>query len=124
MTQDKYPSYCTLKEAQLFYPTGEKTMHTTGVNPSFISSRQKMGEYKGYYRCAYNQKCEYAAHTSAVVASHICHVHLGIALGCHFCPSSAWWQGRYWSDHMDRFHSDQAKYEPLVMPEGSSKQYQ
>ena len=121
MTQDKYPSYCTLKEAQLFYPTDEKTMHTTGVNPSFISSRQKMGEYKGYYRCAYNQKCEYAAHTKAVVASHIHRVHLGIALGCRFCPSSAWWQGRYWSDHMDHFHSDQVKYEPLVMPEGELK---
>ena len=71
VTQEKYPNFCSLKEAQLYYPTDSNSMHTTGVNPSFISAHQKMGEYKGYYRCIFNNQCEYAVHTNAVVASHI-----------------------------------------------------
>jgi len=43
---------------------------------------------------------------------------LGHALACRFCPTSAWWQARYWSDHMDKNHSDQSKYEALALPAG------
>ena len=44
VTQEKYPNFCSLKEVQLYYPTDSNFMHTTGVNPSFISAHQKMGE--------------------------------------------------------------------------------
>ena len=116
-TVEKYPTLMSLAEASLFYPTSDTTLHMTGVDLQYISERKKIGPYKGYYRCAYKQ-CEYAAQTRGVVATHVRRVHLGHALGCRFCPTMAWWQARYWSEHMDKFHSEASKYEPLSMPEG------
>ena len=120
-TNEKYPSPCALKEAQLFYPTSSETMQGTGVNPGYISDWIKMDEYKGYYRCRFIATCQYAAHTHAIVASHIRRIHIGYALGCRLCPTLAWWQGRYWSDHMDKHHSYQLKFEPLVFSPGELK---
>ena len=119
-TEEKYPNYCSLKEATLFYPTSLSSMHATGVNPDHITERRKMGGYKGYYCCTFGS-CSYAAQTHGLVATHVRQVHLGHALGCHFCPTLAWWQARYWSEHMDKFHGDQMKFEPLVMPQGDLK---
>ena len=42
-TEKKYKNFCSLHEAQLFYPTSSTTMHTTGINPSHISERLKIG---------------------------------------------------------------------------------
>ena len=36
-TEEKYPNFCSLKEATLFYPTSLSSMHTTGVNPNHIT---------------------------------------------------------------------------------------
>ena len=63
-------SVCSLKEAQLFYPTFKTTMHQTGVDSAHIGECSKMGGYKGYYICAYGE-CDYAAQTKAIVASHV-----------------------------------------------------
>ena len=98
-TEKKYPNFCLLKEATLFYPTSLSSMHATGVNPDLITEHRKMGTYKGYYCCAYGS-CVYAAQTHGLVATHVCCIHLGHALGCHFCPTLTWWQARYWSNHM------------------------
>ena len=119
-TEEKYPNFCSLKEATLFYPTSLSSMHATGVNPNHITECHKMGAYKGYYCCAFGS-CVYAAQTHGLVATHVCRVHLGHALECCFCPTLAWWQARYWSDHMDKFYSDQMKFKPLVMPQGELK---
>ena len=110
-----YNSICSLKEAQLFYPTSKTTMHQTGVDSAHIGERSKMGGYKGYYVCAYGE-CDYATQTKAIVASHVQCCHLSIALGCLFCPTLAWWQARYWSDHMDSSHPDQEKFESVELP--------
>ena len=48
-TEEKYPKFCSLKEATLFYPTSLSSMHATGVNPELITECQKIGTYKGYY---------------------------------------------------------------------------
>ena len=56
-----------------------------------------------------------------MIATHIHHVHVGHTLGCRFCPTLAWWQARYWSNHMDKKHSDQPKFEALVFLEGTIK---
>ena len=120
---EKYPSLCSLKEATLFYPTSSSTLHMTGVQPEHITDRKKIraeGSYKGYYSCTFKD-CAYIAQTHGVVATHVRKVHLGHALSCRFCPATAWWQARYWSDHMDKVHSDQPKYEPLSFPEGTIK---
>ena len=119
-TLEKYPSFCNIKSATLFFPTSSDTLHVTGIKPEHITDRKKIGSYRGYYCCAFGD-CQYAAQTHGVVATHVRRVHLGHALGCHFCAGQAWWQARYWSNHMDEAHSDQPKYEPLVMPEGPIK---
>ena len=121
ITDKKYKNFCSLKEAQLFYPTTLESMHMTGVDPSHISECLKIKGYKGYYQCKFSASCEYAAQTHEIMASHIRRVHLGHALACRFCPTLAWWQVRYWSEHMDKQHSDQPKFEPLIMPEGEIK---
>ena len=93
-TEDKFPNFCSLKEASLFYPTNEKSMHTTGINPAHISERMKIRGYKGFYCCLFNKDCQYAAQTNGLIATHIHPVHVGHALGCRFCPTLAWWQAR------------------------------
>ena len=65
-----YNSICSLKEAQLFYPTSKATMHQTGVDSAHIGEHSKMGGYKGYYVCAHGE-CDYATQTKAIVASHV-----------------------------------------------------
>ena len=120
-TVQKYPNACSLKEASLFYPTSLNTMHSASINVAHVSVHMKIGTYKGYYRCAHPSGCDYAAQMYGIVTSHIRCVHEGVALGCRFCPTLAWWQARYWSEHMDKKHHDQPKYEPLILPEGELK---
>ena len=61
--------------------------------------------------------CDYVAQVKGIVYSHVCRVHLGVALGCRFCPEKSWWQARYWSIHMQSVHPQEPKFEPLVLPE-------
>ena len=96
-------------------------MHSTGINVAHVSECMKIGRYKGYYCCAHPSGCNYAAQMYGIVTSHICCIHEGVALGCRFCPTLAWWQARYWSEHMDKKHHNQPKYETLILPEGELK---
>ena len=109
-TVQKYPSACSLKEASLFYLTSLDTMHSTSINVAHFSDHMKIGPCKGNYRCAHPSGCDYAAQTYSIVTSHIHRVHKGAALSCRFCLTLAWWQARYWSEHMDKKHHDQPKY--------------
>ena len=70
-TEDKFPNFFTLKEASLFYPTNEKSMHTTEINPAHIPERMKIGGYKGFYCCLFNKDCQYATQTNGLIATHI-----------------------------------------------------
>ena len=59
---DSFPSKCSLKEAQLFFPTSEGNMHQTGVPDSWIDEHIKLGGYKGCYPCM-GEKCDYVTQT-------------------------------------------------------------
>ena len=107
---DEFPNKCSLEEAQLYFPTNLDTMHQTGIPSFWIGDRIKLGGYKGCYPCQ-GSDCEYVAQTRGVLCTHIRRVHLGFALGCRLCPEKAWWQARYWSEHMDKVHSDVPKFE-------------
>ena len=96
---EKYPSKCELCEAQLFFLTSSETMHQTGADAHYISIHEKLLGYKGIYCCMFGD-CDYTAQVKGIVYSHIRQVHLGVALGCRFCPKKSWWQARYWSIHM------------------------
>ena len=117
---DDYPEICSLKEAKIFYPTSALSMQATGVDSSLIMSRQKLPGYKGYYECN-TPGCDYVAHIHGMCTSHVRRCHLGYALGCRFCPAKRWWQARYWSDHMDRYHKEHPKFEALELPSGVIK---
>ena len=82
---DKYPSKCELREAQLFFLTSSEMMHQTGVDARYIGTREKLSGYKGIYCCMFSD-CDYGAQVKGIVYSHIHRVHLGVALGCRFCP--------------------------------------
>ena len=47
----KYPSKCSLAEAQLFFPILDKTVHETGVDRKLIGSRENLPQYRGLYCC-------------------------------------------------------------------------
>ena len=113
----KYPTKCSLSEARLFYPTSFESLHETGVDAKYIGARENLSEYKGLYCCLFGD-CEYGAQVRGNTYSHIRRVHLGAAFGCRFCPTLAWWQARSWSTHMDSVHSDQPKYEEVLLPAG------
>ena len=117
---EKYPLLMPIAESKVFYPTSQTTMHATGVDEGMLHHRQKVGD-KGFYECAFDKKCEYVARTHGVATTHVRRVHLGHSLGCRFCPSKMWWQARYWSDHMDKFHADQPKFEALQFDASSIK---
>ena len=109
--QEKYPSKCNLKEAELFFPTSASTLHDTGVDPKYIGTREGLSGYKGLYCCLF-EGCDYGAQVRANTLSHIRRVHLGHAVGCRFCPTHAWWQARTWSDHKTHTHPNIPKYPP------------
>ena len=113
---DKYPSKCELREAQLFFPASSEMMHQTGVDARYIGTCEKLSSYKGIYCCMLSD-CDYGAQLKGIVYSHIHRVHLGVALGCRFCPEKCWLQACYWSIHMQSIHSQEPKFEPLVLPE-------
>ena len=111
----KYPSKCSLAEAHLFFPTSDKTVHETGVDGKLIGSWENVPQYRRLYCCLF-KGCDYRAQTRGNTLSHIHRVHLGHALGCHFCPEKSWWQVRYWIKHMDLEHTDLPKYETVAIP--------
>ena len=116
VSEDTFPNKCSLKEAQLYFPTSQHTMHQTGVPDDLVSEQIKLGGYKGCYPCQ-NKNCEFVAQTRGMLCSHIRRVHLRITLGCHFCPEKCWWQARYWVENIDKAHPDAHKFE--VIPPGS-----
>ena len=91
-------------------------MHQTGVDAHYIGTREKLLGYKGIYCCMFGD-CDYGAQVKGIVYSHIHWVHLGVALGCRFCPKKSWWQAHYWSIHMQNIHPQEPIFEPLVLPE-------
>ena len=111
----KYPSKCSLAEAQLFFPTLDKTVHETGVDSKLIGSRENLRQYRRLYCCLF-KGCDYGAQTRGNTLSHIHRVHLRHALGCCFCPEKSWWQARYWIKHMHQEHRDLPKYETIAIP--------
>ena len=121
--QEKYPSKCSLKEAELSFPTSVSTLHNTGVDAKYIGTREGLSGYKGLYCCLF-EGCDFGAQVRANTLSHMRRVHLGHAVGCRYCPTHGWWQARTWSDHMTHAHPDIPKYPPQEMssvPLGSSK---
>ena len=116
-SDDDHPNKCELAEAQLYFPTDLSTMHQTGVPDTWIGDRSKLSGYKGCYPCM-GEECDYIAQTRGILCSHVRRVHLGIALGCRYCPEKCWWQARSWSDHMDKSHPDMPKFE--VVSTGSN----
>ena len=113
----KYPRKCALSQADLVYPVDEDSKHQTGVDKKLIGYRQKLAGYRGAYECLWKD-CDYAAQTRGVVCSHLRRVHLGKALGCPFCPKKAWFQTRYWANHMEKEHPAELWYVQVELPKG------
>ena len=113
----KYPRKCALSQADLVYPVDEDSKHQTGVDKKLIGYRQKLAGYRGAYECLWKD-CDYAAQTRGVVCSHLRRVHLGKALGCPYCPRKAWFQTRYWANHMEKEHPAELWYVQVELPKG------
>ena len=54
------------------------------------------------YACTF-EGCDRIFKQLASVYNHLCHLHLGVAVGCYYC-SGRWWTLKGWSDHHAREH--------------------
>ena len=66
----KYPTKCSVSEAQLFFPTSQESVHDTLVPEKYIGSRDNLPQYKGLYCCLFDS-CDYGAQVRASTLSHI-----------------------------------------------------
>ena len=68
----------------------------TGVHKKAISQLIKQGS-NGVYEYCYElaPECQYSAENHGMVATHIFHAHMGICVGCQYCPKKAW-SGHTW----------------------------
>ena len=109
------------KDIKLFFPTTEEgSEHRIGVNPKFMSGRETHGQdgsihkysclfaengaQEGYTLSEFDQECDYACQQKSALATHVRQVHLGHALGCHFCD---WrnYRASNWQEHMKKMHA-------------------
>ena len=97
-------------------------MHTTGIDPCHISDRMKIGGYKGYYQCAFNKECQYVAHTSGLIATHIRRVHMwDMPWGAGSVPLLHGGRLTTGASTWTRNILINQKFEVLALPEGALK---
>ena len=79
-----------LNEAEVYYPEKGISYLKTGVPKKFVSQLIKQGS-KGLYECCYEfaPKCQYSVENYGTVTTHIHHAHMGICLGCWYCPKKS-----------------------------------
>ena len=101
---DKVP----IEQAMPVRPFSKATLFYTGIDVNHISNRIKSGS-QGVYRCLFGKSCDYTGAQKALVATHICRVHLGISLACKFCTKT-FWAGMGWEAHQQSCHKDEADW--------------
>ena len=103
-----FEDLCDLTEAIIMFPQ-EKSLHETGIPESMLPARDKVHRTpKGgsLYLCRH-PKCAERPYSGDLpgYGSHFRRVHLGICIGCPYCPDQRYWNSTGWVKHMRERHA-------------------
>ena len=115
-----FEDLCDLNEAIIMLPQ-EKSLHETGIPADMLPSRDKVHHTaKGgsLYLCKH-PKCVDRPYSGDLpgYGSHFCRVHLGICLGCPYCPDRRYWNSTGWLKHMKEKHTEAPWYGSQIVDE-------
>ena len=97
------PACVSLAEATLAYPVNKEKMSATGIPQKYLSKwLTALSPKDSLYACTF-EGCDRIFKQLAGVYNHLCHLQLGVAVGCYYC-SGHWWTSKGWSDHHSREH--------------------
>ena len=115
-----FEDLCDLNEAIIMLPK-EKSLHETGIPDGMLPSGDKVHRTaKGgsLYLCKH-PKCADRPYSGDLPGyrSHFCRVHLGICLGCPYCPDHRYWISTGWLKHMKEKHTGAPWYSSQIVDE-------
>ena len=115
-----FEDLCDLNEAIIILPK-EKSLHETGIPDGMLPSRDKVHRTaKGgsLYLCKH-PKCADHPYSGDLpgYGSHFHRVHLGICLGCPYCPDRCYWNSTGWLKHMKEKHTGAPWYSSQIVDE-------
>ena len=115
-----FEDLCDPNEAIIMLPE-EKSLHETGIPDNMLPSRDKIHRTaKGgsLYLCKH-PKCVDRPYFGDLPGyrSHFCRVHLGICLGCPYCPDRGYWNSTGWLKHMKEKHTGAPWYGSQIVDE-------
>ena len=115
-----FEDLCDLNEAIIMLPQ-EKSLHETGIPDDMLPSRDKVHHTaKGgsLYLCKH-PKCVDHPYSGDLpgYGSHFRRVHLGICLGCPYCPDRHYWNSTGWLTHMNEKHTGAPWYGSQIVDE-------
>ena len=105
--KQSFDDLCDLSEAIIMLPL-EKSLHETGIPANMLPARDKVHRTpKGgsLYLCRH-PRCAERPYSGDLpgYGSHFRRVHLGICLGCPYCPNRRYWNSTGWLKHMKEKH--------------------
>ena len=99
----------SLMEATLAYPVSKEKTSATWIPQKYLSKWLTALLPKDYlYACTF-EGCDHIFKQLAGIYNHLCHLHLGVAVGCYYC-SGHWWTSKGWSIHHTREHPQSDSY--------------
>ena len=115
-----FEDLCDLNEAIIMLPR-EKSLHETGIPDDMLPSRDKVyrtAKGGSLYICKH-PKCADRPYSGDLpgYGSHFCRVHLGICLGCPYCPDRRYWNSTGWLKHMKKKHAETLWYGSQIVDE-------
>ena len=116
--KSKNKGVCALSDATKVYPSvtdKQKGYLHSGVDDKFISDRQSStGGRAAGYGCEYStvmkreghivKDCEFISTVHGQLSTHICQMHLRVAISCYVCQCK-WWSAHTWIQHMRSSHT-------------------
>ena len=106
--KQKFEDLCDLTEVIIMLPQ-EKSLHETGIPENMLPVRDKVHRtHSGgsLYICKHPKYADRPFSGDLPgYGSHFRRVHLGICLGCPYCPDRQYWNSTGWLKHMKEGHT-------------------
>ena len=118
--KQKYDDLCELTEAIIMFPQ-QKSLHETGIPDNMLPARDKVHRTPqggSLYLCRH-PKCAERPYSGDLpgYGSHFRRVHLGICIGCPYCPERRYWNSTGWIKHMKEKHAEVPWYGSQLVSE-------
>ena len=118
--KQKFEDLCELNEAIIMLPQ-EQSLHETGIPENMLPVRDKVHRTPrggSLYICKH-PKCADRPFSGDLpgYGSHFRRVHLGICIGCPYCPDRRYWNSTGWLKHMKEGHAGAPWYGSQIVDE-------